>query len=52
MRSNGGNYLKKKSSAINIKQPGDFRDETQQDALIKWIVDKADEFAKVFRKYL
>ena len=42
----------KKASSINIKQPGDFQDEKQQDALVKWIVDKAEEFTKVFKGYL
>ena len=41
-----------KASFINIKHLGDFQDEKQQDMLVKWIVDKAEEFTKVFRKYL
>ena len=42
----------KKSSYIGTKQPGDFQNEEQQDMLVKWIVDKAEEFTGVFRKYL
>ena len=42
----------KKASIIRVRRSGDFQDEAQQDALIKWIVDKAEEFTKVFRKYL
>ena len=42
----------RKASSISVKQPGDFQDESQQDMLIKWLVDKAEEFTKVFRKYL
>ena len=41
-----------KASIIRVRQSGDFQDEDKQDALVKWIVDKAEEFAKVFRKYL
>ena len=41
-----------KASIIRIRQSGDFQDEDKQDALVKWIVDKAEEFTKVFRKYL
>ena len=42
----------KKASSMGVKQSGDFQDESQQDELAKWIVDKAEDFARVFRKYL
>ncbi len=41
-----------KASSINVKCSGDFQSEDQQDELVKWIVDKAEEFTKIFRKYL
>ena len=38
--------------AINMKKSGDFRDEKQQDQLVKWLVEKAEELAQVFKKHL
>lgn len=42
----------KKASRVIITKVADFRDESQQDNIIKWAVEKADEFARVFKKYL
>lgn len=42
----------KKASRVIISKVADFRDESQQDNIIKWAVEKADEFTRVFKKYL
>jgi len=42
----------KKASRVIITKVADFRDESQQDNIIKWAVEKADEFVRVFKKYL
>ena len=42
----------KKASRVIITKVADFRDESQQDNIIKWAVEKADEFTRVFKKLL
>jgi hypothetical protein len=42
----------KKASRVIISKVADFRDESQQDNIIKWAVEKADEFTRVFKKLL
>jgi len=42
----------KKGSRIIITRSGNFQDELEQDELVSWLVQKADEFTKVFKKLL
>lgn len=42
----------RKASRVIVIRSGDFQDRNQQDELIAWLVQKADEFTKVFRKLL
>lgn len=42
----------RKASRVIVIKSGDFQDKNQQDELIAWLVQKADEFTKVFRKLL
>lgn len=42
----------KKASRVIITKVADFRDDSQQDNIIKWAVEKADEFTRVFKKLL
>lgn len=42
----------RKASRIIITKDGNFQDESEQDELIEWLVTKADEFTKVFKKLL
>lgn len=42
----------KKVSRILILRDGDFREETIADELAAWLVAKADDFARVFPKYV
>jgi hypothetical protein len=41
-----------KASWIIVSKSANFQDESKQDELVKWIVERADEFTKVFKKYL
>jgi hypothetical protein len=42
----------KKAARIIISRTGDFQDESQQDELLIWLAQKAEEFTKVFKKLL
>jgi len=42
----------KKASRILVLRDGDFSDEQKEDELILWLHQKAEEFTKVFKKYL
>lgn len=42
----------RKASRVIVIKSGDFQDKNQQDELVAWLVQKADEFTKVFRKLL
>lgn len=42
----------RKGSRIIITRSGNFQDELEQDELVSWLVQKADEFTKVFKKLL
>ena len=42
----------KKASRIAISKPGDFLDDAQAPELVRWVVETADQFARVFPKYL
>jgi len=42
----------KKASRILITRNGNFQDDMQVDDLIGWLVRTADEFARVFPKYM
>lgn len=42
----------KKAARIAIYRKGDFLDENQRDELIQWIVETADNFARVFPEYI
>lgn len=42
----------KKGSRVFIAKSGDFLDATESEELIKWLVETADNFSKVFPKYL
>jgi hypothetical protein len=42
----------RKASRIIVTKSADFLDESKQDELVQWIVERADEFTKVFKKYL
>ncbi len=42
----------KKASRIIVTKPGVFQNENEQDELIRWLVEKAEEFSKVFRRLL
>lgn len=42
----------RKASRIIVTRDGDFQNKVQQDELISWLVQKAEEFTKVFRKLL
>lgn len=42
----------KKACIIRVERQGDFQDEDQQNELVEWMVEKAEEFTKVFKKYL
>lgn len=42
----------RKGSRIIITHPGDFQDNQQQDELVEWLFNKAEEFTKVFKKLL
>lgn len=42
----------RKASRIIVTKSADFLDDSKQDELVQWIVERADEFTKVFKKYL
>ena len=42
----------RKASRIIVTKSGNIQDESEQDELIAWLVYKADEFTKVFKKLL
>lgn len=42
----------RKASRVIVTKAGNFQDESEQDELIAWLVAKADEFTKVFKKLL
>lgn len=42
----------RKASRIIVSKSANFLDELKQDELVQWIVERADEFTKVFKKYL
>lgn len=42
----------KKVSRVLVLRDGDFSDEQKEDELIVWLHQKAEEFTKVFKKYL
>ena len=42
----------KKASRVIITKVADFRDESQQEDIIQWAVERSDEFTKVFKKLL
>ncbi|HVX58450.1 MAG TPA: DUF4268 domain-containing protein [Candidatus Saccharimonadales bacterium] len=42
----------RKASRIIITKGGDYLDEKQQNELIAWLAQKAEEFTKVFKKHL
>jgi hypothetical protein len=44
--------LDKKASRVIITKVADFRDESQQEDIIQWSVERSDEFTKVFKKLL
>lgn len=52
LRQSLGISLTGKSCQIIVTKSGDFQEDTEQDELIAWIVEKADEFTKVFKKLL
>jgi len=41
-----------KASWIIVSKSADFQDELKQDELVQWIVERADEFTRVFKKLL
>lgn len=42
----------RKASRVIVTKSGNFQNESEQDELIAWLVTKADEFTKVFKKLL
>jgi hypothetical protein len=42
----------KKASYVGINRSGDILDESQEQELVEWIHEKAEQFSKVFKKYL
>lgn len=42
----------KKAARIIITKNGDYQDESQHEELLKWLLQKAEEFTKVFKKLL
>ncbi|MEK7600068.1 MAG: DUF4268 domain-containing protein [Patescibacteria group bacterium] len=42
----------RKASRVIVTKSGNFQNESEQDELIAWLVSKADEFTKVFKKLL
>jgi hypothetical protein len=42
----------KKASMVSLVIDGDFKDPEQEDKLITWLLNQAEVFAKVFKKYL
>ena len=40
------------ASRVIVTKPGDFQSDEQQEELIAWLVQKADEFTRVFRSLL
>lgn len=42
----------RKASAIGIIRKGNFQDETQVQDLVEWLFQRAEDFTKVFKKYL
>lgn len=42
----------RKASRVIVTKSGNFQNESEQDELIAWLVSKAEEFTKVFKKLL
>lgn len=42
----------KKAARIIVTKNGDYQDESQHEELLKWLLQKAEEFTKVFKKLL
>lgn len=41
----------RKSTFIRTAREGDFQDEAQRDALIRWLIDMVRRFSDVFPRY-
>lgn len=42
----------RKASRIIVTKSGDFQDPNEEDELVKWLFDKAEEFTRAFKKLL